>query len=399
MKTMKKTIGILLVLVMVLGAFAIIPASAATEYDLWVNGERITSDHLTVKGTSVDGKDGGAAVFDPKTNTLTLNSVTLTECSDKDFEYAAILCRNMDLTVVVKGRCVISPEYADGIVFKGYVYDPNVGARPVNLTIKSDGKPDSELIIAPYGDKYSCGIVNYEDQVTVDGARLTIDSPSSGIYSEGGQVTIQNKAVVNSKSQNDSGLDTYGGSVLIKNSDVTFEGETDLALQLNDDKNNGNTSSLTVEGGAVTVVGRLGMYGGNTGKAHVTVTSGVLDVTGRQASMIAGEGTALILLDEKNFTLGKNIKVVEGGYKENHIRFSSEKPAPSVLLGDVDSDNDITILDATLIQRKLAGFAVEKYNEKAADTDADKEVTIIDATYIQRYLAGLSAPSGIGKKA
>ena len=69
----------------------------------------------------------------------------------------------------------------------------------------------------------------------------------------------------------------------------------------------------------------------------------------------------------------------------------------TVILGDVDNDNEVTILDATMIQRKLASLYVSSFSEKAADTDGDTEITILDATYIQRYLAGLSCPKSIGK--
>ena len=68
-----------------------------------------------------------------------------------------------------------------------------------------------------------------------------------------------------------------------------------------------------------------------------------------------------------------------------------------LLLGDVDGDGEVTIIDATYIQRVLADLPVQAYNAAAADTDRDGEVTILDATNIQRYIAGLSAPAGIGK--
>ncbi|MBQ3329752.1 MAG: hypothetical protein IJG87_01080 [Ruminococcus sp.] len=67
------------------------------------------------------------------------------------------------------------------------------------------------------------------------------------------------------------------------------------------------------------------------------------------------------------------------------------------LLGDADGDCDVTIIDATVIQRVLAELSVDSYNEAAADTDGDGDVTIIDATFIQRFLAGLPCPAGIGE--
>ena len=67
------------------------------------------------------------------------------------------------------------------------------------------------------------------------------------------------------------------------------------------------------------------------------------------------------------------------------------------LLGDADGDGNVTILDATVIQRKLASMSVAYFDEAAADVDGDGEVTIIDATFIQRFLAGLPCPEGIGE--
>ncbi len=69
-----------------------------------------------------------------------------------------------------------------------------------------------------------------------------------------------------------------------------------------------------------------------------------------------------------------------------------------VLLGDVDGDGRITILDAAYIRRKLAGIPIPfGFNDTAADTDGDGNVTILDATCIQRWLAGLPSNDNIGK--
>ena len=67
------------------------------------------------------------------------------------------------------------------------------------------------------------------------------------------------------------------------------------------------------------------------------------------------------------------------------------------LLGDADGDGSVTILDATAIQRRLAGLQVDGFNEKAADADGDGNVTIIDATFIQRWLADIPSNDNIGQ--
>ena len=68
-----------------------------------------------------------------------------------------------------------------------------------------------------------------------------------------------------------------------------------------------------------------------------------------------------------------------------------------LVLGDTDGDGEVTIIDATCIQRHLAELPTFAFNEKAADSDEDGEVTIIDATCIQRHLAELPTNEKIGK--
>ena len=75
---------------------------------------------------------------------------------------------------------------------------------------------------------------------------------------------------------------------------------------------------------------------------------------------------------------------------------SGEIPS-SLLLGDVDGEGEVTILDATYIQRWLASLPIDSFNEDAADADGDGEVSILDATAIQRFLAGLPTSEGIGE--
>ena len=67
------------------------------------------------------------------------------------------------------------------------------------------------------------------------------------------------------------------------------------------------------------------------------------------------------------------------------------------ILGDSDGDGEVTILDATSIQRRLASLPLTRgFCRGAANVDKDGEVSILDATGIQRYLASLSAPEDVG---
>ncbi len=60
------------------------------------------------------------------------------------------------------------------------------------------------------------------------------------------------------------------------------------------------------------------------------------------------------------------------------------------LLGDVNMDGTVSILDATEVQKGLAGLvSLNEYQSKLADVNKDGSVSIIDATQIQKYIAGI----------
>jgi alpha-amylase len=71
----------------------------------------------------------------------------------------------------------------------------------------------------------------------------------------------------------------------------------------------------------------------------------------------------------------------------------TEKPTvygEGKLMGDVDDDDKVTVIDATRIQRVLASIDQKTaYYDVVGDVDQDQKVTIIDATVIQRFLASL----------
>lgn len=68
------------------------------------------------------------------------------------------------------------------------------------------------------------------------------------------------------------------------------------------------------------------------------------------------------------------------------------------VLGDADGDGEITISDATMIQKYLAEYDMpDSFILPAADTNEDGFVTISDVTEIQRFIAELEANANIGK--
>ena len=92
-------------------------------------------------------------------------------------------------------------------------------------------------------------------------------------------------------------------------------------------------------------------------------------------------------IDNDVYVFGQYVDV-DGGQGETFLR------------GDVDGDGEVTIADATLLQRYFAEYAVADRARivKCGDANCDGKLNIRDVTAIQRYLADFSTgDSQIGK--
>lgn len=72
----------------------------------------------------------------------------------------------------------------------------------------------------------------------------------------------------------------------------------------------------------------------------------------------------------------------------NNILISGTKKPQGLLMGDVDLDGEITIMDATAVQLHLAQLQMlSEESLKLADVDGSSDITIMDTTTIQLFLA------------
>ena len=59
-------------------------------------------------------------------------------------------------------------------------------------------------------------------------------------------------------------------------------------------------------------------------------------------------------------------------------------------IGDVNSDGDISVVDATLVQKYIVGLEkLTDLQKKSAEVNGDGEISVVDATLIQKYIVGL----------
>lgn len=71
----------------------------------------------------------------------------------------------------------------------------------------------------------------------------------------------------------------------------------------------------------------------------------------------------------------------------------------ALVYGDVNIDGDITVIDATDIQKYIVGL--EEFTEDSksvADVDSDGVVSVMDATSIQKYIVGLEDCGRVGQQ-
>ncbi|MBQ6627041.1 MAG: dockerin type I repeat-containing protein, partial [Ruminococcus sp.] len=113
-----------------------------------------------------------------------------------------------------------------------------------------------------------------------------------------------------------------------------------------------------------------------------------------------------VLIKQETVPVKGHTEVIDKGYAATHekegltdgshcsecgkVLVPQEVIPVLALIGDVDGDGKVTIIDATFIQRHIAQLTTIPENRIAcADTDKDGRITIIDATMIQRFIAQL----------
>ncbi len=69
----------------------------------------------------------------------------------------------------------------------------------------------------------------------------------------------------------------------------------------------------------------------------------------------------------------------------------------SYMLGDVDSNDEVNIIDATMIQKFVAQIETAPLDNVAGDVNGDNDMNVMDATFIQKYIANIETGFDIGE--
>ncbi len=82
-----------------------------------------------------------------------------------------------------------------------------------------------------------------------------------------------------------------------------------------------------------------------------------------------------------------------------HTSPTSSKPAVVYLIGDANSDQNINVKDATMIQKAVASLVtLDQIQTLAADADQNENLNVKDATAIQKFVAGMQVNFPIGEE-
>ena len=251
----------------------ILPASAFADtsyYDLHVNGERFTSDNLTIECGE------GTATYDPATHTLTLDNASITNAFVSGGIYSGL---TGDLTIALQGSNHITFDGNMGIMATGNVEITGPGSLEIDVAGETkDGisvagnvsvHETSLVINAPGG----IGIAS-NGTVSLDNAQVTSAALYAGI--DAINLIIENGSVVDISATEDYCNAAFisprggatGGNIRISNSSIVAKSVyPGLFASGNLTISGASVQSTSTADAALWAIGDLAI-GGN---AHVTL--------------------------------------------------------------------------------------------------------------------------------
>lgn len=226
---------------------AMLPAMAFADtsyYDLYVNGERFTSDNLAIECGE------GTATYDPATQTLTLDNASITNALGSGGIYSGL---TSDLNIVLQGENRITFDDNMGVMATGNIELSGSGSLTIDVAGETKDGISAAGNVSVHGTTLNInapggiGIAS-DGSVFVDNAKLTSHALYAGVDTV--NLTIKNSSVVDiSATENNcnaafiSSRDgATGGNLSISNSNVVAKSLFPGLFA---------SGNLTVDGGSV----------------------------------------------------------------------------------------------------------------------------------------------------
>lgn len=222
MSKIRKLIGFALALAF---AMAMLPTMAFADtsyYDLYVNGERFTSDNLAIECGE------GTATYDPAAQTLTLDNASITNALGSGGIYSGL---TSDLNIVLQGENRITFDDNMGVMVTGNIELSGSGSLTIDVAGETRDGISAAGNVSVHGTTLNInapggvGIAS-DGSVFVDSAKLTSHALYAGI--DAANLTIKNSSVVDISATENNCNAAYissrggpaGGNLSISNSSV-----------------------------------------------------------------------------------------------------------------------------------------------------------------------------------
>ena len=172
---------------------AMLPAMAFADtsyYDLYVNGERFTSDNLAIECGE------GTATYDPATQTLTLDNASITNALGSGGIYSGL---TSDLNIVLQGENRITFDDNMGVMATGNIELSGSGSLTIDVAGETKDGISAAGNVSVHGTTLNInapggiGIAS-DGSVFVDNAKLTSHALYAGV--DAVNLTIKNSSVV-----------------------------------------------------------------------------------------------------------------------------------------------------------------------------------------------------------
>lgn len=240
---------------------------------------------------------------------------------------------------------------------------------------------DEILYFSPITDDTSGGYFNVGFKNSDSGYTMTIDAPQQQDIS----MRYENSLIEIKTSNTDSISFAPNGFVLIQGDKTNYNFE----LTYNDGYYYKDWYELSVSGMSVE---KASITPRNDG--YVLEASNLKDVVIRAGNdncsptvKFSSDYTKVLIYEIDENTIGLKVDTDNNGTYETELK--------TTMIGDVNGDSTVTVLDATMLQKYLAGLASFSNEQLAvADANGDGQVTVLDATAIQKYLANLVTSLG-----
>ena len=244
MSKIRKLIGFALALAF---AMAMLPAMAFADtsyYDLYVNGERFTSDNLAIECGE------GTATYDLATQTLTLDNASITNALGSGGIYSGL---TSDLNIVLQGENRITFDDNMGVMATGNIELSGSGSLTIDVAGETRDGISAAGNVSVHGTTLNInapggiGIAS-DGSVFVDNAKLTSHALYAGV--DAVNLTIKNSSVVDISAMENNCNAAFissrdgatGGNLSISNSNVVAKSLFPGLFA---------SGNLTVDGGSV----------------------------------------------------------------------------------------------------------------------------------------------------